>query len=142
MLMLHVTLDHRLSKCSQNTEKPFLEVVGLTWAENGIFFPTDERGSSTGDCYVQFATFTEANQAMERNRNTMGSRYIELFKSNSFERRTCLLEQKQMEAANPWCQPTFSHNNFNAPKANWGGLTLSSQGGGSMPGSIPQIQRT
>ena len=47
-----------------------------------------------------------------------------------------------MEAANPWCQPTFSHNNFNAPKANWGGLTLSSQGGGSMPGSVPQMQRT
>merc|ERR1712228_395282 len=51
-------------------------------------------------------------------------------------------EQKQMEAANPWCQPTFSHNNFNQPKANWGGLTLSSQGGGSMPGSIPQMRKS
>jgi len=105
---------------------------GLTWAENGILFPTDEYGSSTGEAYIQFPTFTEGNSAMERNKNTIGNRYIELFKSNNFERRKTLVEQHKLIASNPYAYHAPQQQSFQ-PKASWGGLTLSGQGSGTMP---------
>jgi hypothetical protein len=39
-------------------------------------------GRSTGQAYVQFATVELANKALERNRQHIGSRYIEVFKGH------------------------------------------------------------
>merc|ERR1711879_633746 len=96
-----------------------------------FFQPTNKARAL--EAYVQFSTFTEAKNAMERNRKTIGSRYIELFRSNNNERRTSLIQQKQREATNPWNQQVIAAQQM--PKANWGGLTLSSGNASQVPGA-------
>lgn len=40
---------------------------------------------STGDAIVEFSTMAEARDALQKDKQTIGSRYIELFASNSMK---------------------------------------------------------
>jgi len=54
---------------------------GLQIADNGISIIEDQHGRSMGYAYVEFTSMYDADLAMKKDRETMGSRYIELFKA-------------------------------------------------------------
>ncbi|KAJ8005509.1 hypothetical protein DPEC_G00118700 [Dallia pectoralis] len=58
---------------------------GLDVAENGVTLTTDYRGRNTGEAYVQFLTQEQADQALTKDRELIGNRYIEVFPSNISE---------------------------------------------------------
>lgn len=49
---------------------------------DGVVICVNFQGRSTGQAYVQFATAELANKALDRNRQHIGSRYIEVFKGH------------------------------------------------------------
>lgn len=59
--------------------------TGLNIAENGITFVTDHRGRRSGEAFVQFSSQESADEALKRDRDVMGNRYIEVFPSSSSE---------------------------------------------------------
>eukprot|EP00249_Psilotum_nudum_P017256 c26237_g1_i1 orf=591-1967(-) len=55
---------------------------GLELGHDGVVICVNFQGRSTGQAYVHFASADVANKALERNRQHMGSRYIEVFKGH------------------------------------------------------------
>ncbi|CAF3585594.1 unnamed protein product, partial [Rotaria sp. Silwood2] len=53
--------------------------------EQGVLFVHYPDGRSTGDAFVMFKTENEASQALLKHKETMGARYIELFRSTTAE---------------------------------------------------------
>ena len=53
--------------------------------KEGILFVHQADGRATGDAFVLFATDDDANIALSKHRESIGSRYIELFKSTTAE---------------------------------------------------------
>ena len=53
--------------------------------EEGILFVHYPDGRSTGDAFVLFPSEEESLKALKKHRETMGTRYIELFKSTTAE---------------------------------------------------------
>lgn len=53
--------------------------------EEGILFVHYPDGRSTGDAFVLMPTEDEADKALKKHRDIMGTRYIELFKSTTAE---------------------------------------------------------
>nr|XP_046241922.1 G-rich sequence factor 1 [Scatophagus argus] len=58
---------------------------GLDIAENGITIVTDYNGRHTGNAFVQFSSQKAADEALQRDREVIGNRYIEVFPSRSDE---------------------------------------------------------
>ncbi|XP_029295635.1 G-rich sequence factor 1 [Cottoperca gobio] len=56
---------------------------GLDIVENGITFINNRRGKNYGEAFVQFSSQKEADKALERDREVIGNRYIEVFPSSS-----------------------------------------------------------
>ncbi|KAK6178533.1 hypothetical protein SNE40_013306 [Patella caerulea] len=67
--------------------------------EDGILFVHYPDGRSTGDAFVLFASEEEANKALKKHRDIMGTRYIELFKSTTAEVQQVL--NRSMDPRNP-----------------------------------------
>jgi RNA recognition motif-containing protein len=73
---------------------------GYRIAPNGIFMVLGLNERATGEAFVEFVSVDEAQRAMERNRRSMGTRYVELLRAT--KRRvftafpTCHLEMEQM----------------------------------------------
>ncbi|KAL6959828.1 hypothetical protein U1Q18_039980 [Sarracenia purpurea var. burkii] len=69
----------------------------------GEFNVTDEKvhvarrpdGKATGEAYVEFASAEEAKRAMEKDKMTIGSRYVELFPSTPDEARRAKSRSRQ-----------------------------------------------
>lgn len=55
---------------------------GLELGRDGVVICVNFQGRSTGQAYVQFASVEVADKALDRNRQHMGSRYIEVFKGH------------------------------------------------------------
>lgn len=53
--------------------------------KDGIMFVHQVDGRATGDAFVLFATDEDANIALSKHRELIGTRYIELFKSTTAE---------------------------------------------------------
>ena len=53
--------------------------------EHGVLFVHYPDGRSTGDAFVMFKTEDEASKALLKHKETMGTRYIELFRSTTAE---------------------------------------------------------
>ncbi|XP_069966516.1 heterogeneous nuclear ribonucleoprotein H isoform X2 [Bactrocera oleae] len=51
----------------------------------GILFVMDKRGRATGEAFVQFESQDDTEQALGRNRDKIGHRYIEIFRSSLAE---------------------------------------------------------
>lgn len=60
---------------------------GLDVMENGITFITNYRGRNTGEAYVQFSSQEAVDEALRRDREEIGNRYIEVFPSSRDEIR-------------------------------------------------------
>lgn len=54
---------------------------GLDIVENGITIVTNSRGRNSGQAFVQFSSQEAAKEALERDRELIGNRYIEVFPS-------------------------------------------------------------
>ncbi|KAK7469863.1 hypothetical protein BaRGS_00036141 [Batillaria attramentaria] len=67
--------------------------------EEGILFVHYPDGRSTGDAFVLFANEEESLKALKKHRETMGTRYIELFKSTTAEVQQVL--NRSMDPRNP-----------------------------------------
>lgn len=52
---------------------------------DGILFVKRPDGRATGDAFVLFASETDAPKALTRHRESIGNRYIELFRSTTAE---------------------------------------------------------
>lgn len=63
---------------------------GLEIVPNGIMLPADEQGRNSGEAFVQFASPDIAERSFEKDKERIGHRYIELFKSDLGEaNQTC-----------------------------------------------------
>ncbi|XP_028269429.1 G-rich sequence factor 1 [Parambassis ranga] len=58
---------------------------GLAVVENGITFVTNSRGRRSGQAYVQFSSQEAADEALQRDRQFIGNRYVEVFPSRKDE---------------------------------------------------------
>merc|ERR1719384_2961851 len=58
---------------------------GLTITHNGIIMPMDSNGRRSGEAFVHFTKGEDADKALERNKQNIGHRYIEVFKSSMDE---------------------------------------------------------
>lgn len=65
--------------------------TGLDMVPDGIALQLNFQGRSTGQAFVQFVDVENANKALERNRQHIGSRYIEVFKGHSSDMETCAM---------------------------------------------------
>ncbi|XP_068576767.1 G-rich sequence factor 1 [Cebidichthys violaceus] len=54
---------------------------GLDIMENGITVVTDRKGRNSGEAFVQFSSHEAADEALQRDREVIGNRYIEVFPS-------------------------------------------------------------
>ncbi|XP_066249366.1 heterogeneous nuclear ribonucleoprotein H [Euwallacea similis] len=70
-------------ECSKEEIAQFF--TGLEIVPNGITLLTDYAGRSSGEAYVQFANRAVAERALEKHREKIGHRYIEIFRSSLSE---------------------------------------------------------
>ncbi|KAM9360997.1 G-rich sequence factor 1 [Symphorus nematophorus] len=56
---------------------------GLDIVENGVTIVTDHAGRNSGQAFVQFSCQEAADEALQRDREVIGNRYIEVFPSRS-----------------------------------------------------------
>ncbi len=59
--------------------------ISIVDGEEGVLFVHYPDGRSTGDAFVMVKTEYEASQALLKHKETMGTRYIELFRSTTAE---------------------------------------------------------
>ncbi|XP_014211583.1 heterogeneous nuclear ribonucleoprotein H2 [Copidosoma floridanum] len=71
--------------CSKEEIAQFFS--GLEILPNGISLPTDYTGRSTGEAYVQFVSKDVAERALQKHKEKIGHRYIEIFRSSLSEVR-------------------------------------------------------
>jgi len=69
--------------CTKSDVTKFFD--GLEITNNGILLTTDYQGRSSGEAYVQFASKDHAEGALEKNKQSIGHRYIEVFRSSLME---------------------------------------------------------
>ncbi|KAK3514393.1 hypothetical protein QTP70_017605 [Hemibagrus guttatus] len=68
------------------TEKDITQFFsGLSIVKDGVTLVTDRLGRSSGDAFVQFATQEMADEALRRDREVIGNRYIEVYPSKKSE---------------------------------------------------------
>lgn len=89
---------------------------GYDIVSNGIVLPTDHQGRPTGDAFVRFVDKETADRSQERDKEKIGHRYIEIFKSSTLE----------MNSAT-----------FSGSSARYGGGGGGPMGGGSFGGNRP-----
>ncbi|XP_052335842.1 G-rich sequence factor 1 isoform X8 [Oncorhynchus keta] len=86
---------------------------GLDVTEDGVTLVTDHRGRNSGEAYVQFLSQEHADEALTRDREVIGNRYIEVFPSRRSEiggrKRTESVEEgrnsRQSQPHRPAAQP-------------------------------------
>ena len=59
--------------------------VDVLDGEDGVLFVHQADGRATGDAFVLFSSEEEASKALTKHKQTIGPRYIELFKSTTAE---------------------------------------------------------
>jgi len=58
---------------------------GMEITNNGILMTSDYQGRSSGEAYVQFSSKQDGEKALEKNKQSIGHRYIEVFRSSMVE---------------------------------------------------------
>ncbi|XP_070507751.1 heterogeneous nuclear ribonucleoprotein H2 [Chironomus tepperi] len=78
--------------CKLEEIEQFFEGLEIRNGKTGIYIVYDSHGRMTGECFVQFRTSDDAENALKRNREKIGHRYIEIFRSSASEcRRSTML---------------------------------------------------
>ncbi|KAM7018100.1 G-rich sequence factor 1 [Tautogolabrus adspersus] len=91
---------------------------GLDILQNGITIVKNLKGRNSGEAYVQFSSQEAANKALQRDREVIGNRYIEVFPSRRAEIRTEW--QRRTSSASPQSghQMTYNRTNMSPSQAN------------------------
>uniref|UniRef100_A0A3B4U3P9 G-rich RNA sequence binding factor 1 n=1 Tax=Seriola dumerili TaxID=41447 RepID=A0A3B4U3P9_SERDU len=89
---------------------------GLDIMENGITLITDYRGRRSGDAFVQFSSQESASQALQRDREVIGNRYIEVFRSSSSEILSSW--RRRTSSASPQTSTHPADRTVSAPQTN------------------------
>ncbi|XP_017286335.1 G-rich sequence factor 1 [Kryptolebias marmoratus] len=76
---------------------------GLDIKENGITIVTDYRGRNSGKAFVQFSSQEDADKALQKHRELIGHRYIEVFSSSRDSIRSSAREK--LPSSGPPLQP-------------------------------------
>jgi len=126
--------------------------AGKDITPKGISLGVAERGDCNGVGYVQFTNFTHANQAMELDKQSIGGRYVELFRSSNNDRRVSIMKdiKTRQKLQNEFVQnpqSNFDGNRFEQQQMTaaqqqpvmWCGLNLN--GGGAMRNDINNSTR-
>ncbi|XP_077340610.1 LOW QUALITY PROTEIN: heterogeneous nuclear ribonucleoprotein H-like [Lithobates pipiens] len=71
--------------CSTDEIKTFFSESKILNAAHGIHFIYTREGRPSGEAFVEFETEDDINIALKKDRETMGHRYVEVFKSNNVE---------------------------------------------------------
>uniref|UniRef100_A0A1L8DFZ5 Putative splicing factor hnrnp-f n=1 Tax=Nyssomyia neivai TaxID=330878 RepID=A0A1L8DFZ5_9DIPT len=72
---------------SPNEIETFFEGLELKQDRGGIHIVMDNRGRATGEAFVQFVNPDDTEKALKKNREKIGHRYIEIFRSSASEFR-------------------------------------------------------
>ncbi|KAM5194595.1 G-rich sequence factor 1 [Mantella aurantiaca] len=81
------------------TEQDILNFFsGLSIADEGITFVLDQRGRKSGEAFVQFVSQENAEQALLKHKQEIGSRYIEIFPSRRSEIQNARLNLRRRKA--------------------------------------------
>lgn len=106
--------------------------TGIPYADQGIIFPLNMKGNSTGQAFIQFETYSAAQEGLSRNKQSIGGRYIELFKSSNDELRKALIEEMKNKHRSSQMQNAYnSIEQFGGEGTfNYGGLALDKSGVG------------
>ncbi|XP_071403356.1 G-rich sequence factor 1 [Centroberyx affinis] len=72
--------------CTEDDIKRFFS--GLEIMEDGVTIVLDHRGRNSGEAYVQFSSQEVADEALQRDRENIGNRYVEVYPSRSTEIRS------------------------------------------------------
>lgn len=94
--------------CSEEDIREFFS--GLDVVKDGVTFVLNHKGRKTSSAYVQFASQEMANEALQRDRDFIGSRYIEVFPSNKSE-----IYSKHREEASDTPPHTQTTNGVSVP---------------------------
>nr|XP_027228044.1 heterogeneous nuclear ribonucleoprotein H3-like [Penaeus vannamei] len=111
--------------CSKEEIAQFFS--GLEIVPNGIALPTDYQGRHTGEAYVQFVNKEVAEKALEKHKEKIAHRYIEIFRSNLGEVRAAMSPKMRVPGG-----PMGGYNNRPAPydsRDRFGGMNRYSLGG-------------
>lgn len=71
---------------------------GLSIADEGITLVFDQRGRKSGEAFVQFVSQENAEQALQKHRHEIGSRYIEIFPCRRSEIQNAHLNFRRKKA--------------------------------------------
>ncbi|XP_060526446.1 heterogeneous nuclear ribonucleoprotein H-like [Cylas formicarius] len=99
--------------CSKEEIAQFF--TGLEIVPNGITLLTDYSGRSSGEAYVQFVNREVAEQALQKHREKIGHRYIEIFRSSLSEVNGVLGFAPRTGRAMGPVAPTPTFNNRPSP---------------------------
>lgn len=83
---------------------------GLDVKEDGVTMVTDYRGRQSGEAFVQFGCQEAADEALQRDRELIGNRYIEVFPSKPEEIHSTLRKRNSSSQSVP---PTANHRAAN-----------------------------
>lgn len=86
---------------------------GLDIVEDGITIVINFRGRKTGEAFVQFVSQEVANQALQRDRELIGTRYIEVYSCSSEDVQSTLKKRLSPQAVSQSADRTSpSQSNF------------------------------
>ncbi|XP_012684102.2 G-rich sequence factor 1 [Clupea harengus] len=95
-----------------STEKDIIQFfTGLDIVEDGVTLVSNSRGQSIGQAYVQFASPEMADSALEKDKEVMGHRYVEIFPSCKSE----ITSQRGPRAQEPQAPPPNRSPPLNRP---------------------------
>ncbi|KAK3886362.1 hypothetical protein Pcinc_009467 [Petrolisthes cinctipes] len=111
--------------CSKEEIAQFFS--GLEIVPNGIALPTDYQGRHTGEAFVQFINKDVAEKSLEKHKEKIAHRYIEIFRSNLGEVRAAMSPKMRGPGG-----PMGGYNNRPTPydsRDRFGGMNRYSLGG-------------
>ncbi|XP_020893887.1 heterogeneous nuclear ribonucleoprotein F isoform X2 [Exaiptasia diaphana] len=111
--------------CSKEEIAQFF--TGFEIVPNGITITLQEEGKTSGEAYVEFASPDIAEQAMQKDKEKIGHRYIELFKSAKSEIRY-VTKPKPLMSTRPG--PYDRTGSFGGPRFGRGDYERRHRGGG------------
>uniref|UniRef100_A0A0G4HBR1 RRM domain-containing protein n=1 Tax=Chromera velia CCMP2878 TaxID=1169474 RepID=A0A0G4HBR1_9ALVE len=72
-------------QATENEVRAFFGSLQVLPGQGAVIFMTSPDGRSSGEAFVRFVDAAQADQAMEKHRQNMGTRYIECFRSSQPE---------------------------------------------------------